>query len=300
MAITPQAIKDQEFRVKFRGYDEIEVKAYLELIAEEFFELFEQVRRQAEDIEGLFEEKEDLNERHALLESDMATLQRKYDQLTAELGQTNERDTTSLKEIEDLKARIAGLEEEGRDKEERLRAATTLLEGERKEKEDLNDRLTELKDQWNEQQKAEIDFKETLLAGQKFSREMKKNSEAEAGQILEQARAEAEKLRQETLQELARYPKEIERLKIKRNQVREDLRTVLTLCLENLDIFNTAETEEEDFSDLFQKVVVNDDGTVNRDDLANLDMELDLPDSFHTGADTAFSDSGDNEAVDVL
>ena len=300
MAITPQAIKDQEFRVKFRGYDEIEVKAYLELIAEEFFELFEQVRRQAEDIEGLFEEKEDLNERHALLESDMATLQRKYDQLTAELGQTNERDTTSLKEIEDLKARIAGLEEEGRDKEERLRAATTLLEGERKEKEDLNDRLTELKDQWNEQQKAEIDFKETLLAGQKFSREMKKNSEAEAGQILEQARAEAEKLRQETLQELARYPKEIERLKIKRNQVREDLRTVLTLCLENLDVFNTLEDGEEDFSDLFQKVVVNDDGTVNREDLAKLDMELDLPDSFHTGADTAFSDTGDNEAVDVL
>ena len=300
MAITPQAIKDQEFRVKFRGYDEIEVKAYLELIAEEFFELFEQVRRQAEDIEGLFEEKEDLNERHALLESDMATLQRKYDQLSSELGQTNERDTTSLKEIEDLKARIAGLEEEGRDKEEKLRAATTLLEGERKEKEDLNDRLTELKDQWNEQQKAEIDFKETLLAGQKFSREMKKNSEAEAGQILEQARAEAEKLRQETLQELARYPKEIERLKIKRNQVREDLRTVLTLCLENLDIFNTLEDGEEDFSDLFQKVVVNDDGTVNREDLAKLDMELDLPDSFHTGADTEFSDTGDTEAIDVL
>lgn len=30
MAITPQAIKDQEFQVKFRGYDTVEVKAYLE------------------------------------------------------------------------------------------------------------------------------------------------------------------------------------------------------------------------------------------------------------------------------
>ena len=300
MAITPQAIKDQEFRVKFRGYDEIEVKAYLELIAEEFFELFEQVRQQAEDIEGLFEEKEDLNERHALLESDMATLQRKYDQISLELGQANERDTTSRKEIEDLLARIADLEREGGEKEEELTAATNLLEGERKEKKDLNDQLAALKQQWDEQQKAEIDFKDTLLAGQKFSREMKKNSEAEAERILENARAEAEKLRQETLQELARYPKEIERLKIKRNQVREDLRTVLTLCLENLDIFNTIEAEEEDFSDLFQKVVVNDDGTVSSEDLAKLDMELDLPDSFHTGADTGLSDISDTEVTDVL
>jgi hypothetical protein len=47
-------------------------------------------------------------------------------------------------------------------------------------------------------------------------------------------------------------------------------------------------------------VVVNDDGTVNREDLAKLDMELDLPDSFHTGADTEFSDTSDNEAIDVL
>jgi DivIVA domain-containing protein len=300
MAITPQAIKDQEFRIKFRGYDEIEVKAYLELIAEEFFELFEQVRQQAEDVEGLFEEKEDLNERHVLLESDMATLQRKYDQISLELGQTNERDTTARKEIEDLKVFIANLEREGMEKEEELTVATNLLEGERKEKKDLNDQLAALKQQWDEQQKAEIDFKDTLMAGQKFVREMKKNSEAEAGLILEKARTEVEKLRQETFQELVRYPKEIERLKIKRDQVREDLRTVLTLCLENLDIFDTADVEEEDFSDLFQKVVVADDGTVNSEDMAKLDMEFDLPGSVHTGADTEFSDTSDNEAIDVL
>jgi len=300
MAITPQAIKDQEFRVKFRGFDEIEVKAYLELIAEEFFELFEQVRQQAEDMEGLREEKEDLNELHSLLEGDMASLQRKYDQISLELGQANERNTTLFKEIEDLKAQAANLEWEGKEKEEKAGAATGLLEDERKEKEGLIDRLTTLEKLWDEQQKAEIDFKDTLLAGQKFSREMKKKSEEEAGQILEQARAEAEKLRQETFEELVRYPKEIERLKIKRDQVREDLRTVLTLCLENLDIFNTLEVDEEDYSDLFQSVVVADDGTVNNEDLAKLDMELDLSDSFHGDADTEPSDAGDIEAADVL
>ena len=49
MSITPQAIKDQEFQVKFRGYDTLEVKAYLELLAEEFFELHEQNRKMAEE-----------------------------------------------------------------------------------------------------------------------------------------------------------------------------------------------------------------------------------------------------------
>jgi DivIVA domain-containing protein len=285
MAITPQAIKDQEFRVKFRGYDEIEVKAYLELIAEEFFELSEQVRRQSEDIEGLIEEKEDLIELRSLLEGDMTALQRKYDQISAEAGQTNAGNTTLLKEIEDLKAQVANLEWEGKEKEEKLTAVTGLLEDERKEKEALNSRLMTLEKQWGEQQEAEIDFKETLIAGQKFCKDLKKKSEEEAGQILESARTEALKLREETFQELARYPNEIERLKKKRDQVRDDLKTVLTLCLENLDIFNTVEADAEDFSDLFQSVVVADDGTVSSEDMANLDMELDLPDSFHAGSD---------------
>jgi DivIVA domain-containing protein len=51
--LTPQAIKDQDFQIKFRGYDSIEVKAYLELLAEDFFELTEQNRLQAEELESL-------------------------------------------------------------------------------------------------------------------------------------------------------------------------------------------------------------------------------------------------------
>ncbi len=58
--LTPQAIKDQEFQIKFRGYDAIEVKAYLELLAEDFFELTEQNRVQVEEIEALQAEQESL------------------------------------------------------------------------------------------------------------------------------------------------------------------------------------------------------------------------------------------------
>jgi hypothetical protein len=127
---------------------------------------------------------------------------------------------------------------------------------------------------------------------------MKKSSEDEAHEIIEKARGEAERLRQDTFQELARYPKEIERLKMKRNQVREDLRTVLNICLENLDIFKDDEEDEEDYSDLFQSMVVSDDGTVNEDELAKLNMELDLLESLHTEEESVVAENKDPEAGD--
>jgi DivIVA domain-containing protein len=300
MAITPQAIKDQEFQVKFRGYDAIEVKAYLELIADEFFELFEEVRHQADDIEGLVGEKEDLGEQHATLEGDMATLQRKYDQLAKDLEQKNEQNAAFQKEINELKAQVARLEAEGKEKEERWSAAAGLLEGEVKEKDALKDRLHDMEKQWDELKKDEIEFKETLIACQKFSKELMKKSEEEANQILGKAREEAEKLRQETLQELTSYPKEIERLRIKRDHVREDLKTVLTLCLENLDIFTADDEEEEDYSDLFQSVMLSDDGTVNSEELAKLDMDLDLPASFHTEKEAVSEATGESDEDDLV
>jgi DivIVA domain-containing protein len=301
MAITPQAIKDQEFQVKFRGYDAIEVKAYLELIAEEFFELFEQVRKQAEDIEGLVEEKEELVEQSASLRRDITSLQGKNDRIATELEQKNERNTALLQESEDLKRRISDLERQQGEQEKELSSAKGLRESEKREKEDLNVRYKAMERQWDEQKKVEIDFKDALMAAQTFSRDMKKKSEEEADAILEKARADAEKLRRDTYQELARYPKEIERLKLKRAQVREDLRTVLTLCLENLDIFkeDADEPEEEDYSDLFQSVMLSDDGTVNSEELAKLDMDLDLPDSFQPEPDPVSASTADSDPADV-
>ena len=66
--LTPQAIKDQEFQIKFRGYDAIEVKAYLELLAEDYFELSEQNRIHVEEIESLVAEQKSLTlEKEALV-----------------------------------------------------------------------------------------------------------------------------------------------------------------------------------------------------------------------------------------
>lgn len=307
MAITPQAIKDQEFLVKFRGYDAIEVKAYLELVAEEFFELFEKVRQQTEDIEELVEEKQDLIDRHATLEGDMNALMGKNDRLTAEIEENKDRTTSFNREINELKSRVAALEKDLDAKDEDLEAARNQIEAEkeiaekeRKEKQDFLNRLAETERQWAEQKKDEIDFKETLLAAQKFSQDMKKGSEDEASEILAKARADAEKLRQDTFQELARYPKEIERLKAKRNQVREDLRTVLAICLESLDIFDDEKVEEDDFSDLFQSVVVSDEGEVDLNDMSKLDMDLDLFDSLHAKEESISAAPNESDEDNVV
>ncbi|MDR3629700.1 MAG: DivIVA domain-containing protein [Desulfocapsaceae bacterium] len=284
MAITPQAIKDQEFKVKLRGYDVIEVKAYLELIADEFFEMLEQTRQQTEYIDGLLEEKEEQITLRMRIEGDMTTLQRKYDKATEDVASGNVRNTSLLKEIEDLKSQIANLEWEGKEKESLLRSTAELLEGERKEKELMTAKVASMEMQWGEQQKSEIDFKETLLAGQKFSQDMKNRSEEEAAKLLAQAREDAEKLRQETQEEMARYPREIERLKMKRNQVRDDLKKVLVLCLENLDVFDIVPGDEDDGSELFQSVVIAEDGSVDLAELEKFNMELELPEALQTGS----------------
>jgi len=92
-----------------------------------------------------FEEKEDLNERHTLLESDMETLQENMIRFPLNLDRQMSGVQPLRKEIENLLARIADLEREGREKEEELSKATNLLEGERKEKKDLNDQLAAFK-----------------------------------------------------------------------------------------------------------------------------------------------------------
>ncbi len=307
MAITPQAIKDQEFIVKFRGYDALEVKAYLEMVAEEFFELFEQGRQQTEEIENLAEEIQEHVERNASLEREGATLEDKNTRLEEDLAQATERNSELDKEIGELKERISELEKEMEVKEteiaevrEQIEAEKELSTAAKKEKEALAERVADVEKRWAEQEKTEVDFKETILAAQKFSREMKKGSEDEAAEILEKAQAEADKLREETFQELARYPKEIERLRMKRNQVREDLRTVLTICLENLNIFDDDNEDEEDFSDLFQSVVISDDGMVNHEELAKLDMDLDLLDSIPSEEESVAMEAGEAEKGDNL
>jgi len=78
-----------------------------------------------------------------------------------------------------------------------LSKATNLLEGERKEKKGPERPTGSLKQQWMNSKKLRSILRIPCWRARNFPGN-EKNSEAEAGQILEKARAEAEKLRQET------------------------------------------------------------------------------------------------------
>lgn len=287
MSITPQSIKDQEFQVKFRGYDTIEVKAYLELLAEEFFELHELRRKQEDEFTELYEEAEALKqERAALLDESrereerseasvvqflekdeiIVDLQKKVESLeqTVEASEQEkslqqeawERQEAELREeIERLRGRLDDKQNtasESSSELERLRAQVELYEGQ----------LSELK-------KEEVDFKITLVAAQRFADDVRKRAQEESDQMMEQAIEEVETFRREAENELASLPLEIEKLQQQKEKVRKDLRTVLNTYLEQLDMIPSGASpdSDDDLSELFQSIPLGGDEEIDTADL---------------------------------
>ncbi len=293
MAITPQAIKDQEFQVKFRGYDTVEVKAYLELIAEEFFELLEQVRQQIDELDVIVEERDSLQADKRKLKEELTASQGSSEEIQSVFAERDSELDALREEIQSLKQEIATLEKKNSAKDRELSEAQTRVkrwEQSAQAEKERNDRLATKIDgleKQNEQLRSEeIDFKSTLMAAQQFTSELKRKSEKEAREIINRAKADAEKLRQETFSELASYPAEIERLKKMRNKVRDELEEILRLTLENLDVFRE-ESEQEDYGELFQKISLNSAGET--DDLEEISMNFDLPGTRQRDQGATFS-----------
>ena len=239
MSITPQVIKDQEFQVKFRGYDTIEVKAYLELLAENFFELFEEGNKKDEELELLRMEREELTVKSGESESDKGELKKK----TAEVDELNKIVQAAQTREEELKAKIADLQSQLQ--EERERAA-----GLEREKGSLEGQIDQRQQKLDELEKAEVDFKETLGAAQKFANDMRRTAEEDSARIMQEAQAEVEEFRKNAEEQLAHLPVEIEALESKKDQVKEEVRGLLNSYL---DMLKDPAAEEED-DELFQKI----------------------------------------------
>jgi len=275
--LTPQAIKDQEFQVKFRGYDSIEVKAYLELLAEDFFELTEQNRVQAEELEAFAEgyessdlEKEDLvaelknsHEKHEEKDGGISDLRAELAKLVDKTGSLEQENETYREQVAELEEKIEA--------EQEIRILLELVEEENRE----------LK-------KDGVDFKTTIIAAQKFSDNMRQVSEEDAKKLMDDARADVEKYRNEMSAELADLPKKIEELKQRKLQVRDELKNLLNSYLEAIDVFSQSDFEsdsgsdddpakdgkEDDFSELFQSVKVIDGDDIGSDDLDKIGMGI--------------------------
>ncbi|MFH2121938.1 MAG: DivIVA domain-containing protein [Pseudomonadota bacterium] len=283
MSTTPQIIKDQEFQLKFRGFDPIEVNAYLDVIADEFFELQERCRLQVDDLQIFHEEREELEQQKASLEASSAEARKMAEELRQSGLRLEQRIALLGKEAAGLQERINTLEEEKKVQasalagaEVRMHEVEGALRREKAEKEALAHKIELMEEQQREARKDEVDFKSTLAAAQKFCDSLKEKSKQEADQLLEAARAEIATLRKAAHAELSRLPEEIQALQEKREEVRKILRTTLESYLQNLDIFpagGNAQDSARGNDELFQKIQILEDGSLASDDLAALDME---------------------------
>ena len=283
--LTPQAIKDQEFQIKFRGYDAIEVKAYLELLAEDFFELSEQNRVQAEEIEALQAEREELEREKEGLASEVNLSRENVDGIQSRLEKSHKHKDEEIADLrgqlEAAQAAASALEEEKKTLGGKLRELEDRLAGgqgrtiqEQAENEKLRAKIEFLEEQNRELKQQGLDFKTTILAAQKFADTLKENSEREAQQMMAQARADVEKFRSEAQAELARLPKEIEALNEKKLKVRDELKAILQSYLEALDVFFAQDSpdKEDDLSELFESIKIPDQD--ESDNIESIDMDL--------------------------
>ena len=269
--LTPQAIKDQEFQIKFRGYDAIEVKAYLELLAEDFFELTEQNRVQVEEIEALQAEQESLVRDKETLAAEMKESQDNADGIQSDIEEGykhKDLEIDELKEkLEQAQKRAEALQKEKNDQsekidelEEQLTGDIGLSEQDQSELEKLRARVAVLEEQNKELKQEGLDFKTTILAAQKFADNLRETSETEAAQLMENAKLEVESFKAESESELAHLPLEINELQQKKGKVKEELKKTLLSYLNALDAFpdDAAAAKGDDLSDLFESIEIPD------------------------------------------
>jgi DivIVA domain-containing protein len=253
MALTPQLIKDQEFQVKFRGCDPLEVRDYLESIADEFFELQEQCKEQLEELEELRQAKDSSAEYNSSLETDMQFTRKISEELKDGCSQKEERIKELNKEVEELQLRIADMDQENAERDEEVSEATARIEEAedavkvvQTEKEILHNKIEILKEQNQDLKKEEVDFKSTLATAQSFAEDLKEKSRQEAEQMIADANAAITKIREDAHAELERLPREIDSLKQKKSEVKSDLKATLASYLETIEVFYP---DEDDVGD---------------------------------------------------
>ena len=298
MSITPQTIKDQEFQTKFRGYDTIEVKAYLDLIAEEFFDLLEAKRRQDEEVatlqnrcQELIQEKNEMElsprargsastsdeERRRAREEEIRTLR---EQTATLIKQIKEVETEKSALLFARESRERALAEEVRDLRDKLMLAQQDAVGKDKDIESLSRQLTASEAQIGELKKDEMASKHLIIAAQNFADDLRRRSERDAREIMVKARAEVEIFCQKSQEELTRLPIEIERLHQQREQVRDELRHLLQTHLERLDSSSDFKNPDPALDEMLRAIGAADGGQDERfveQDITVMDLEPPAP-----------------------
>ncbi|CAG35517.1 DivIVA domain-containing protein [Desulfotalea psychrophila] len=266
---TPQSIKDQEFQIKFRGCDPIEVKSYLEELADHVFELHEQKRKHNEDMSRLKGELTLAENERTQYKSELAKNQSSAGDIEKKVEKgyqyKDERIAELSLNLEGFQKKLDAQAEEfvscKKTLDEtniRLAAEQALVSAGKAELEKVQAKNILLEEQLQGLKQEGIDFKSTILLAQQFSEELKKSAEVEATELLIVARTEEEELRATTQVKRDELHAELASLETTRNEVRDEIRQKLQTVLAGLDVLGGP---------------VN-DATVDLADLNSLDFSL--------------------------
>lgn len=242
MTVTPQSIRDSEFQVKLRGYDQAEVREYLERIAEEYLRLIEHLDKREQSVKVLSRDNNKLREKSTSWKQDIVDARKAVDEIKNDCRQEKEQCEKQKQELKTLRKTVSQLEGEKRTTIKKLIFADThikklkagiLQEQSRKKK--LLQRIVLLEKENKDLQKEDNELKKTLATAQKFSEGMIQESEKQASEVLNRARFEIDKLRCEAREELAHFPAEIKRMKEQHGKVKEQLRAIVNEYLESFE-----------------------------------------------------------------
>lgn len=297
--LTPQAIKDQEFQIKFRGCDPIEVRSFLEILAEDFFELHEAQRQQAKELEKIHHELEDVRDERDALQSDVKRtkgsaedIQQKVEEgyrykderiaeLTSELTRVVAEKATVTLDAQQLKDEMLVLEN-------KVIEAQRAVATEQAEAEKQRAKSTFLEEQINELKQEGVDFKTTILVAQKFAEELKHKAQIEAENLVAAANQEVEAFKALADQELSALSAQIDTLVRTRNEVRDELRGKLEDVLYSLKVLDVADDDQDDLFDV--------NGTDLAPALADCDVSSEY--SVDSSEDVIFAETEDVESLD--
>lgn len=242
MTITPQNIKDTEFRTKMRGYDVVEVRTFLERIAEEYLGHIEQEKDRERRISELRDENDRLLAENEGWANEVARSREANEQLTEEHRLQKEQYEKQKRKIKTCQLTIDRLQQENLDilskfglVQKRLKGMKTIVVKERTLNKKMLNKIHSLESQNEQAKKEEAYLKKTLAAANKFSEDLIQKSEQQASDIFNSTRREIERLRSEAKEELAYFPTEIKRMKEEYDMVRNQLRTIVSQYLESLD-----------------------------------------------------------------
>ncbi len=286
--LKPQVIRDQEFEIKFRGYDPVEVKSYLELLADDFFELSEEKRILQEKLDAAIEAREKRIKAMGALESlegvdDLAAgfgsgelrkesleeIQERLFHAKSRIETLTTENMGYLSQIGDLSKQLEICEkdsaQEQKEREELLRQVALLSQqnAELKEKSSraaqessefqrLSREVEQLRSENNRLKKEENSLKNTLVSAQGFADTLRENAEKEAASMIDDAKMEAKNITDQLEEDVARLSAEIKDLEGRKGEARSELLSVLEGYIAAIDDASGAVAVEDASDDVFE------------------------------------------------